>query len=100
MLRVSSTLRTEERAALLGVSTFLLKFNGRLHQIVWQGAITTTYTKPFYAPSMHRIVFMSDWLELYTCSKSLSLYLSGREELKGRLYKLSVQVYKSDCAYD
>ena len=60
----------------------------------------TTYTKPFYAPSMHRIVFTSDWLEPYTCSKSLSLYLSGREELKGRLYKLSVQVYKSDCAYD
>ena len=63
-------------------------------------AITTTYTKPFYAPSMHRIIFTSDWLEPYTCSKSLSLYLSGREELKGRLYKLSVQVYKSDCAYD
>ena len=49
---------------------------------------------------MYRIVFASDWLEPYTWRQSLSLYLSGREELKRRQYKLSVQVYKSDCAND
>ena len=36
------TLRIEERAASFRFSTFLLKLNGRLHQIVWQGAITIT----------------------------------------------------------
>ena len=30
--------------------------------------------------------------------QSLNLYPSGREDPKRRLYKLSVQVYKSDCA--
>ena len=54
----------------------------------------------FKAPSMCIIVFTSDWLRPYTWRQSLSLYLSGREELKRRLYKLSVQVYKSDCVYD
>lgn len=36
----------------------------------------------------------------HTWRQSLSLYLSGREELEGRQYKLSVKVYKSDCVYD
>ena len=46
------------------------------------------------------VIVFTDWLEPYIWKQSLSLYLSGREELKRRLYKLSVQVYKSDCAYD
>ena len=54
----------------------------------------------FVLVQSYRIVFTSDWLEPYTWRQSLSLYLSGREELKRRLHKLSVQVYKSDCADD
>ena len=53
----------------------------------------------FYARSMYTVVFTSDWLEPYPWKLSLSLYLSGREELK-RLKKLIVQIYNFDCVYN
>ena len=99
MLWLSSTLRTEERAASFRVSMSYLSLMVDYIKSFGREQSRQHKQSQFYAPSMYKIVFTSDWLEPYTWRQNLSLYLSRRKEPKGRLYKLSVQVHNSDCAY-
>ena len=75
----------KKRAASFHFSTFLVKFDGRLRQIVWQGAIATTYTKQVLrAFDVHNCFYqwLVGTLPLETKLKFISVWKGRTKETK------------------